>query len=498
MNKILSMLFFLTAVFTNAQVGIGTTSPYATLDIRSTNQATPANNDGILVPKVDAFPLINPTALQNGMLVFLTTTSGSNLPGFYYWNNPTTSWIGFTTATTGWSLTGNLLSNPVTEFMGSANDRDIVFKRNGIRAGYIGDPIYDGSFNYNNGNTSFGANSMVNPSINIPSQFGVRNAAFGTNVMPGLTTGQRNVGIGDLSLFLNTSGSENTAVGVGALYSNAIATANVAVGRNALTTSNGSFNTAVGFASLRQNASGTNNTALGYEALRNNLGSGNIGVGYQAGRLETGSNKLYIENSNADASNALIYGDLGSSPKVLRTNSQFQIGDAGTTGYKFPVGRGTNKQVLETDASGTLSWTNGINNFSIVRATLGNSNQLLGATGWQKITFNTKSFDTNTEFDTTLNRFVATKAGYYRINAGYHTDTQNNTNYYAIGVRINNAFYQEAGTKHASADIVSRQINCIVSLAIGDYVEIFVNNPTIGVSIDGYTGKTFFEIQQIR
>ncbi|WP_290848230.1 tail fiber domain-containing protein [Flavobacterium sp.] len=77
-----------------SQVGVNTTSPNAQLDIRSTNQANPTNTDGILIPKVDAFPAINPTSAQNGMLVFLTTVAGANQPGFYYWENATASWKG--------------------------------------------------------------------------------------------------------------------------------------------------------------------------------------------------------------------------------------------------------------------------------------------------------------------------------------------------------------------------------------------------------------------
>lgn len=99
MKKIYSLfvaLFFCnTALF--AQVGIGTTSPDSQLDIRSSNQAAPANNDGILIPKVDVFPATNPTVAQQGMLVYLTTSTTflatTRQPGFYYWNNPTSDWI---------------------------------------------------------------------------------------------------------------------------------------------------------------------------------------------------------------------------------------------------------------------------------------------------------------------------------------------------------------------------------------------------------------------
>ena len=88
-----------------AQIGIGTTSPDAQLDIRSSNQAAPASNDGILIPKVDAFPATNPTVAQQGMLVYLTTSTTflatTRQPGFYYWNNPTSDWIGISSAANG-------------------------------------------------------------------------------------------------------------------------------------------------------------------------------------------------------------------------------------------------------------------------------------------------------------------------------------------------------------------------------------------------------------
>ena len=101
-NKYLTIvLFFFFINFSIAQVGINTVNPDAQLDIRSSNQVTPANNDGILIPKVDAFTLTNPTIAQHSMLVYLTTISGGNQPGFYYWDNTTTSWIGIASTLTG-------------------------------------------------------------------------------------------------------------------------------------------------------------------------------------------------------------------------------------------------------------------------------------------------------------------------------------------------------------------------------------------------------------
>lgn len=486
-----------------------------------------------------------------------------------------------------WQTVGNSGTTPASNFIGTTDNQDIVFKRNAIRAGYIGDPTYDGSFNYNNGNTSFGANSLVNPSINFASQFGVRNSAFGANVLTAITTGQRNTAMGDFALFSNTTGSENTVFGSGAMFANTTSNYNVAIGRQALTTYNAPFlantgNTAIGFASLRNSVIGTNNVAIGYEALRNVTGNGNVGIGFQAGRLETGSDKLYIENSNADANNALIYGDFNTN--IFRVNGEIQVGNPTVSGYALPTPRGSNLQVLQTNGAGATSWVNpsslaitetdpqvssttsntipkwngttlvdgvaiddgtnfgiGISpsagnklevngktkttNFqmttgaannavlqsdatgnaswvaptslSVVRTNL-SGNQALTNAGWQIVNFNTVVFDINSEFNTGTNRFVATKTGYYEVNAGFHTDNQTNTQLYSIGVYKNGSLYQLTSGNHSNLGVVSRIINCIVYLTIGEYVEIFTENYQSGVSIDSYSGKTYFEVKQIR
>ena len=36
----------------------------------------PSNSDGLLIPRISAFPSTDPTASQNGMIVYLTTTVG--------------------------------------------------------------------------------------------------------------------------------------------------------------------------------------------------------------------------------------------------------------------------------------------------------------------------------------------------------------------------------------------------------------------------------------
>ena len=486
----IASLLLMVIALSQAQVGIGTTIPHVSsiLDIT-------ANNRGLLIPRVALTSTADVTTIAAPAISLLVYNSGFAPNGYYYWNG--TLWVQLATGNnTDWSLTGNAGTSLGTNFLGTTDDVDIVLKRNNIRAGFIGDPTYDGSFNFNNGNTVFGANSLLNPTVSFALQNGVRNTALGVNVMPGLTTGRINTGIGEFALFSNSTGIGNTAIGSGSLYSNATAGSNVAIGRNALTTSNADNNTAVGFAALRQNASGTNNTALGFEALRGVLGSGSVGIGYQAGRLETGSNKLYIENSNADANSALIYGEFDTN--IVRVNGTLQINNpASVPGYSLPIIRGTSGQLLQTDGVGGTSWANSNNTLSVTRTNL-SATQSLGTGGWQKITFNTVVFDVNSEFNTATNRFVAIKAGYYEVNAGFHTDNQSNLQFYSIGVYKNGNLYQQTSANHYNNGPVPRGINCIVSLAIGDYIEIFAENYQSGVNIDSFIGKTFFEIRQIR
>jgi len=110
-----------------SQVGINTTSPDAQLHIKSSNQATPTNKDGILIPKIDAFPITNPTAAQQGMMVYLTTLSAGKPPGFYYWDNTgTPQWKGIG-GNTGWELLGNTGTDPAVNFIGTTDATDVAF-----------------------------------------------------------------------------------------------------------------------------------------------------------------------------------------------------------------------------------------------------------------------------------------------------------------------------------------------------------------------------------
>ena len=237
--------------------------------------------------------------------------------------------------------------------------------------------------------------------LSAPTLSGIRNTAFGTNALAANDSPNDNTAIGFNALAVNTfnsgGGNQNTAVGSGALATLNGGIGNTAVGFNALNASvaTSQFNTAVGagalsrtnvaasqdnvaigYNSLSQTATFTRTVAIGSNALVNasgnntrntaigafagsatTTGNDNIFIGNAAGSAEAGtsSNKLYIENTNADASNALIYGEFDTN--ILRVNGTFQVNNpGGANGYALPNVRGTVGQVLQTNGAGATSW----------------------------------------------------------------------------------------------------------------------------------------------
>ena len=161
-----------------------------------------------------------------------------------------------------------------------------------------------------------------------------------------LNTERENVFIGESAGEDNTTGSFNTFIGEDAGFSNLDGSGNTFLGEDAgKFHTTGSLNTFLGFDAGKNNGTGAQNTFIGGGSGSSNLtGSGNVFLGYNAGLNETGSNKLYIENSNADASNALIYGEFDNNE--LTINGTLKVND-GTQSEGY---------VLTSDATGGASW----------------------------------------------------------------------------------------------------------------------------------------------
>lgn len=149
--------------------------------------------------------------------------------------NPTDIAISTIMNANAWGLTGNSGTIAGTNFIGTTDAVDLVFKVSNIQAGRIG---------VSGANTSFGALSLVNR-----------------------TSGTHNTALGEASLFQLTSGSDNTAIGN--------------ISGNSITT--GSGNVSIGYNNLVTVTTGNNNIAIGKEAGVNAVAaSGRIALGFEA------------------------------------------------------------------------------------------------------------------------------------------------------------------------------------------------------------------------
>lgn len=101
MKKIIFAFAVLATSFASAQVGVGNTSPKATLDVTGVTTASVA--DGVLVPRFTVTELNSKAAAygadQNSALVFVTNVAGAagktsdiSSVGFYYYNDTTSKW----------------------------------------------------------------------------------------------------------------------------------------------------------------------------------------------------------------------------------------------------------------------------------------------------------------------------------------------------------------------------------------------------------------------
>jgi len=274
--------------FLSGSVGIGTTSPFATLSVAGNTY---------LGGNMTATGTITFPALGGNVLVALN--SAGSLVGT---TSPTVAYITATSTTATSTFAGGLqINNNVNVASGG------VYEYNGVNLAYGNTALSDFFFGdagnltmYAPGNTATGYLALYSNSS------GFHNSAYGNLALYSNSSGSYNNAYGDRALYSNTTGYNNIANGSDALYYNDAGYFNVANGIDALYSNTaGYFNVADGSYALYSNTTGYNNTALGFAADVASVSLTNA-TAIGANAIVGASNSLVLGGTGANAVNVGI------------------------------------------------------------------------------------------------------------------------------------------------------------------------------------------------
>jgi subtilisin-like proprotein convertase family protein len=298
-----------------------------------------------------------------------------------------------------WGLKGNSGTN-VFNFMGTTDNKPLLFRVNNIASGIIEHATYNTMFGiatvnanlkgmHNTGfggvaltsNTTGESNTATGSNALALNETGSYNTATGRSSLVNNTTGSYNTAIGRFALFFNSAGNKNTAIGSNALFYSQKSEI-VAVGESALINNDGDFNTAVGTRSLYANDLGSNNTAHGFQALTANVsGNYNTAVGTSALSSNNGGNGNTTIGSYSLLNNISGNYNTANGADALHNNSTGNNNTALGNGASYNTNASNNTSVgrlaLVNNISGSSNTAVGTNALSNVSS--GSSNTAIGA-----------------------------------------------------------------------------------------------------------------------
>lgn len=323
----LLVLFLITSNSLNAQVGINTVTPKATLDI---TKSTFLNSDGVLVPRVTAKDLIarhdaNLYGIdQNSIVVYVTDITDASINentdkitdiGFYYYNSSKEKWTPIIYSNTGiWNKIGTTessLKNTDNSYInakaviGGDTITSINQGNHNAQLTILGEDIAVRGVTVGTGNGGYSTNSVLGSNALSNNTTGTYHVAIGYGALQNATTSIGNVAIGAGSS-TNTNVNNGTSIGC---MSNAAADYGTAIGANSTIDEASNSSTSIGYYSTIYKKS-PSSIAIGQGAkIEENVSSG-IAIGNSASVIKNSSLGIAIgNNSISQAENAIAIGN---------------------------------------------------------------------------------------------------------------------------------------------------------------------------------------------
>jgi hypothetical protein len=266
----------------SGNVGIGTTTPAAALDVNTGDLNVAGNflKGGALF--LHNFGFQNTFLGQNAGNLTITGSTNTAMGALALGFNTT----GYQNTATG----AQTLANNSGGFNNTANGVYALFANTtGAYNTAIGESALFSTNSYSN--TAVGAEALFGDTT------GGENTAIGTSSLWWNSSGAANTAVGALALHNNTNGFFNTAIGDNTLYNNTTGGSNTAVGAGALSTvaKDGNYNTAIG--AQADTLGGESNTAIGAGAAGSVEGLVNA-TAIGAGAVVNASNKIRLGDTH--------------------------------------------------------------------------------------------------------------------------------------------------------------------------------------------------------
>jgi len=151
----------------------------------------------------------------------------------------------------------------------------------------------------------------------------------------------------------------------------------------------------------------------------------------------------------------------------------------------------TTTNVIEGYVNG--AWTSLGGNTGPTFSAYQSSAQTISSTTYTKVTFTTKEFDTNTNYDTTTSRFTPTVAGYYQVTTGVGMGAGASSIYLMI---YKNGAIAKYGQYPASA--YAANMSALIQMnGSTDYLEVYLFLGT-GQSLGNTAANTYFQASLAR
>ena len=375
---------------------------------------------------------------------------------------PTAGNINLTGGTSGAIFTGS--GSTLTE---SFNFLALPATNAGATAGYIS---FNGSRWISQRGTDNTFVGQLSGNTTLTTANAINNTALGTGVLNELTTGSRNVGIGEGTLISLTTGVSNTAIGT--------ESANTLIGA--------SRNTVIGDGALDNATATSDNIAIGFDAA-DALASN------EANNIIIGSNGVISDN------NTIRIGTQGSGTR--QQNLTFIAGIVGVSPAN-PVFTTINSSTGQLGVSQGLATTSG----GIVTNTKQSAFHVYQSTSPSNVTgdgtpytlaLNTSVFDQNSDFNTGTFTFTAPVTGRYFFNSAViYTGVAAQT---TMQIQINttssnyNGSYETGATTAAAGGFLGANMAIFTNMTAADTCVFVVtaSGSTKTVGVDGARSFTY-------